>query len=134
MSTPIPSLLLSDGDVLVLHDGKNWYRLHPNNQDDYTNGTWSGPFSTPHTRQFFASGVLRDGRLFAIGGEESDSGNDSPNGDIFDPLTNTWSAIVKPASFNYIAGDIAASILADGRVILGSLDGQPERPLGSRNR
>jgi hypothetical protein len=118
---PDTMLLLSDGDVLVLHDGKNWYRLHPNNQDDYTNGTWSGPFSTPHTRQFFASGVLRDGRLFAIGGEESDSGNDSPNGDIFDPLTNTWSAIVKPASFNYIAGDIAASILADGRVILGSL-------------
>jgi hypothetical protein len=124
--TPDTMVLLSDGDVLVLDSakgfgGKDWYRLHPNDQDDYANGTWSGPFTMANTRQFFASGVLRDGRFFAIGGEVSDDVADTPKGEIFDPVANTWSAIVKPSTFDFISGDIAACILADGRVILGAL-------------
>lgn len=75
-----------------------------------------------YARQWFASGVLPDGRVFCIGGEHSNdpaSPTDTPTGEIFDPLTNSWSDIVKPAAFDYIAGDCNGSVLADGRVLLG---------------
>jgi hypothetical protein len=74
-------------------------------------------------RQWFASGVLADGRVFCIGGEHySDPVNpdDTPTGEIFDPLTNRWSRISKPPAFNYVAGDCNGSVLADGRVFLGA--------------
>jgi hypothetical protein len=29
-----------------------------------------------HTREYFASGILKDGRVFAIGGEDSDAGGE----------------------------------------------------------
>ena len=83
-----------------------------------------------YARQWFASGVLSDGRVFCIGGEYStDPANpsDSPTGEIFDPLTNSWSNITKPPTFDYIAGDCNGSVLADGRVLLGgpSKSGSP---------
>jgi hypothetical protein len=74
-----------------------------------------------NTRQFYASGVLADGRMFVLGGEYSDAGNSTPLGEIFDPQTNTWSAMNKPASFNWINGDVSACILTDGRVLFGAL-------------
>src|SRR5450631_2449004 len=75
-------LLLTDGTVLV-HDanrpsvgnaygGKNWYRLTPDNHGDYRGGTWSGALPMSGQRQFFASGVLGDGRVYVVGGEYSD--------------------------------------------------------------
>ena len=67
-----------------------------------------------NTRQFFASGVLRDGHVFVIGGEDSDAGDDTPLGEIFDPLTNTRSPLNKPASFDWIQGDAVSCILPDG--------------------
>lgn len=115
-------VLLTDGTVIV-HDagGKDWYRLAPDNQGNYATAAWSGPFSMANTRQFFASGVLKDGQFFVLGGEYSDAGNDTPLGEIFDPLTNSWSVLSKPAAFNWINGDVSACILADGRVLFGAL-------------
>ncbi len=122
--TPDTMLLMTDGTVLV-HDagGKDWYRLKPDSNGKYDTAgvTWSGPFSMAHTRQFYASGVLADGRVFALGGEYSDAGNDTPLGEIFDPQTNTWSPMSKPTSFSWIQGDVSACILADGRVLFGAL-------------
>src|SRR5271166_4263704 len=122
--TPDTMLLMTDGTVLV-HDagGRDWYRLKPdsNGKYDTAGATWSGPFSMANTRQFYASGVLADGRLFALGGEYSSAGSDTPLGEIFDPQTNTWSAMNKPASFNWIHGDVSACILTDGRVLFGAL-------------
>jgi hypothetical protein len=72
-------LLLTDGSVLV-HDasasllgGVNWYRLTPdsNGKYDTPGATWTGPFPMANARQFWASGVLKDGRVFIIGGEKS---------------------------------------------------------------
>jgi hypothetical protein len=115
-------VLLTDGTVLVhVAYDKDWYRLAPDGQGRYETGTWSGPFPMANTRQFFASGVLKDGRFFVLGGEYSDAGNDTPLGEIFDPLANTWSPLSKPASFNWINGDVSACILADGRVLCGAL-------------
>jgi hypothetical protein len=67
--SPDTMLLLTDGSVLVHNaGGKEWFRLAPDAQGSYQNGNWSGPFSMTNTRQFFASGVLRDGRVSRRGG------------------------------------------------------------------
>ncbi len=119
--SPDTMLLLTDASLIV-HDAysKNWYRLSPNDQGNYQNGTWMGPFPMINTRQFFASGILRDGRMFVIGGEYSDAGNATPLGELFDPRTNTWSAMSKPTSFNWINSDTTGCTLPDGRVLLGA--------------
>ena len=95
-------ILLTDGSVLVHNaSGAEWRRLTPDGQGNYTTGSWSPVFAMHNSRQFFASGVMRDGKVFAIGGEYSSAGGDTPLGEIFDPLSNTWSALVKPAAFDF---------------------------------
>ncbi len=122
-------ILLTDGSVLV-HNGfvsslsvaNQWLRLTPDQNGNYDTGSWSGELDMAFARQWFASGVLADGRVFVIGGEDcSDPSNpdDAPTGEIFDPQTNTWSTIAKPTAFNFVSGDCNGSVLADGRVMLG---------------
>jgi Abnormal spindle-like microcephaly-assoc'd, ASPM-SPD-2-Hydin len=122
---PDTMLLLSDASVLVHNaGGADWWRLRPDGAGKYESGSWTGPFDMANTRQFFASGVLKDGRVFALGGEYSNAGTgagDTPLGEIFDPLTGTWSAMTKPSAFDGIQGDVSACILADGRVLCGAL-------------
>jgi hypothetical protein len=122
-------LLMTDGSVLV-HDasssllgGVNWYRLTPDNKGKYdtAGAIWSGPFPMANARQFWASGVLKDGRVFVIGGEKSTPAN-TPLAEIFDPQTNTWSPLLKPSpQFDFIQGDACGCILSDGRVLLGAI-------------
>jgi hypothetical protein len=72
--SPDTMFLLTDGTVLVHNaNAKDWYRLTPDAQGNYETGTWSKAINMANTRQFFASGILRDGRVFAIGGEYSDA-------------------------------------------------------------
>ncbi len=122
--TPDTMILLTDGSLLVHHAyGKSWYRLTPDDQGRYESGSWSAAINMSNTRQFFASGVLMDGRVFAIGGEYSDAGNATPNGEILDPITNTWSTLSKPSAFNFINSDAVSCVLPDGRVLFGSPGG-----------
>jgi hypothetical protein len=125
--TPDTMLLMTDATVLV-HDsyGQDWYRLKPDSTGEYDSAgvVWSGPFSMLNSRQFFASGVLADGRVYVVGGEYfngSSTPNDSPLGEIFNPQTNKWSALNKPGSFSWVQGDAISCILQDGRVFFGSL-------------
>jgi hypothetical protein len=131
---PDTMILLTDGSVLI-HNAESpgpsypprneWYRFTPDAQGKYETGSWSAPIHMANAREFFSSGVLRDGRVYVIGGELSDdpaATSDSPLGEVFDPPTNQWSPMNKPAAFNWVAGDAAGCILADGRVLLGSLD------------
>jgi hypothetical protein len=68
-------ILLTDGSVLV-HNGyvnalvnaKQWLRLTPDQNGEYETGTWSSEINMKFARQWFASGVLNDGRVFVIGG------------------------------------------------------------------
>lgn len=132
-------LLLTDGTVLV-HDanrpslsntfgGANWYRLTPTIQGDYRTGTWSSAMPMGGQRKYFATGVLKDGRVFAVGGEYSDFLGDTdttPDKDtraeIFDPLTNSWSTLNKPTpGFDFILGDCVSIVLEDGRVMFGAV-------------
>jgi len=126
--TPDTMLLMTDATVLV-HDsgGQNWYRLTPdgNGRYDTAGANWSGPFPMQNSRQFFASGVLANGQVYVVGGEYfngSATPNDTPLGEIFDPQTNIWSPLDKPAAFDFVQGDANSCILQDGRVLFGSLN------------
>jgi hypothetical protein len=115
-------LLLSDGSVLI-HEarGASWYRIEPNDEGSYEDGEWVGPLNMANTREFFSSAVLMDGRVYVVGGEDSSAGGDTPLGEIFDPQTNSWSALTKPSTFGFIQGDASGAVLPDGRVLFGNL-------------
>jgi len=126
---PGTMILLTDGSVLVQSEtysqalqnytGKEWFRLTPKDDGIYETGVWTGPFSMANARQFFASGILKDGRLFVLGGEYCDAGGNTTLAEIFDPTTNSWSALANP--YSWTNGDCSACVLADGRVLFGSL-------------
>jgi hypothetical protein len=113
-------LLLHNGYREFLVQANQWLRLTPGENGAYETGSWSSEITMQFARQWFASGVLADGRVFCIGGEDSNDQGDTPTGEIFDPQTNRWSRISKPDAFNYVAGDCNGSVLADDRVFLGA--------------
>jgi hypothetical protein len=133
-------ILLTDGSILIHNadtgagtiaspTASEWMRMSPDSTGNYSNPSWSstGPMTT--ARQYFGSGMLQDGRVFVVGGEYSTdlvntggTGTDSPLGEIFDPVTNQWAPMVKPATYNYIQGDVPSCVLADGRVLFGAIN------------
>ena len=123
-------LLLTDGTVLVNNSGgsnnnsggSEWLRFTPDPVNGYVGGSWGSESDMANTRLFCSSGVLRDGRVFVVGGEFSDAGGDTPLAEIFDPVANSWSKLTKPTAFNFIQGDASACVLPDGRVIFGALN------------
>lgn len=122
-------LLLTDGSVLV-HNGfttsvsnaSQWLRLTPDASGSYQAGSWSGQLDMQYGRQWFASGVLADGRVFVIGGEDSTNPaalSDDWSGEIFDPQAGSWAALDKPTAFEFVRGDCNGAVLPDGRVLIG---------------
>jgi hypothetical protein len=124
-------LLLTDGSVLV-HDAngrRDWYRLTPDEAGRYRTGRWSGALRMATGRLYFATGVLADGRVYAVGGENATGFEDDTCalGEIFDPHTNKWGPMNKPSpDYDFIAGDCSSMVLADGRVLFAG------NPYGSR--
>ena len=63
-------LLLTDGTVICQEQGgANWKKLTPDAYGSYINGTWSDLAPMHWTRRYFASAVLKDGRVLVSGGE-----------------------------------------------------------------
>lgn len=87
----------TDGTLLVQsYDGQTWMKLTPDAKGSYINGTWTTLGLEPVARLYFASQILPDGKLFVAGGEYSGPGllpNWSNTGEIYNPLTNSWSII-----------------------------------------
>ena len=132
-------LLLTDGSVMCHDYGvpgaytPNWYKLVPDAFMDYAQGTWhkltSMPANAPLSQNgpvdaplYFASAVLRDGRVFVAGGEY----NASPNVDIlaasiYDPVADSWTSIATPPGWTNI-GDAPSCVLPDGRLLLGNIN------------
>ena len=106
--------LLSDGSVLAKQD-TNWFRLKPDSSGNYANGTWTTTAGMADTRTYFASQVLRDGRLFVAGGEYGTGGNKS---EIYDPVANTWTQIPIPPGLTIKISDASSMLLPDGRVLV----------------
>ena len=68
-------LLLTDGSVLAQEAGaQRWWRLFPDANGDYPTGAWIQAASSHSAPLYFASAVLRDGRVFIAGGEYSNNG------------------------------------------------------------
>jgi hypothetical protein len=118
-------LLLSDGTVMVKSlacacdtIGNVWDKLTPDSLGSYVNGKWSRLMPMHDTRFYFASQVLKDGRVFVAGGEY---GSGAYTAETYDPLTDNWTQA--PGSGNFFA-DANSEILEDGRVLVGSLNGQ----------
>lgn len=133
-------LLLTDGTVMC-HEylSPNWYRLTPDATGSYVNGKWStmaplpnnpsiptgqgGPLNAP---LYFASAVLKDGRVFVAGGEYNYEA-DQPGlaglvwlnaAAIYNPLLDSWTNIPFIPAVNDI-GDASCCVFPDGRLMVG---------------
>ena len=126
-------LLLPDGTVMaaVLPNngiGKAWFKLTPDIHGSYVNGTWTTLASMQCSRLWYASDVLRDGRVFVVGGEY---GTGTTNAEVYDPSSDTWTGIPIPAglitmnnttnsdgSNNAGFSDSISKILPNGNVLI----------------
>jgi len=115
-------LLLTDGTVLVQGVSTNkWYRLTPDANGDYGNGTWATMADSVHAPLYYASGVLRDGRVIVVGGEYDNGAMVWLLGaEIYDPVANTWTTLATPAGWFQI-GDAPGCVLPDGRFMVGQV-------------
>ncbi len=119
------TLLLTDGTVMAQDATypNMWWKLTPDINGSYLNGTWTQLASLPVSYSPYASAeaVLADGRVVVIGGEYSGPDEDftlTNEGAMYDPRTDTWSPLAAPSGFNYI-GDSPCAVLPDGRFLLG---------------
>jgi hypothetical protein len=123
-------MLLSDGTVMAQNGDLNtpanrnqWYRLSPSSTGSYANGSWSNLASMSLPRLYYGSNVLPDGRVFVVGGEYTTSNTAvwTNTGEIYNPLTNTWSSIANFPQSQF--GDDPTQLLPDGRVLAGYING-----------
>jgi hypothetical protein len=121
-------LLLTDGTVLCHDEGAefggtpHWWKLSPDAFGNYVAGTWSAVAPMPHAPLFFASAILRDGRVFRAGGEyDNGVSADLLAAEIYDPVANSWTVIPTPAGWAHV-GDASCCVFPDGRVLIGSID------------
>lgn len=115
-------LLLTNGTVMVQEQGGlRWKKLTPDASGSYVNGTWTDLAPMHHTRRYYASAVLKDGRVLVSGGEYSDAGSETSATEIYDPVNDVWTEISAPTGWTRI-GDSPCAVLPDGRVLLGNLD------------
>lgn len=116
------AVLLTDGTVMTHeYNTPNWWRLTPDNTGSYLNGTWTqlGSMQSSYAPLYFASVVLRDGRVLVEGGEYNFLSQVETNmGSIYDPAANTWTTVNPPSGWSTI-GDSPAVVLANSTVMLG---------------
>jgi hypothetical protein len=114
-------LLLTDGTVIA-HNAcaVDWWRLKPDSQGSYVNGTWSRIASLPdgYGPLYFSSAVLPDGRVIVEGGEYNFCQAVWSNlGAIYDPVADKWTPVKAPAGWRTI-GDAQGTVLANGTFML----------------
>ena len=122
-------MLLTDGTVIAQEPGSNattWLKLTPSSTGSYRNGTWTTLASSSTIRDYMASAVLQNGKVFIAGGEYGPNGAfDSVSGgsaELYDPLTNTWTSLPTQGSGFY---DAETKMLPDGRILVGAVTPSP---------
>jgi hypothetical protein len=117
-------MLLTDGSVMTTLDGdspgNDWGKLTPDSTGSYVNGTWTRLAQAINTRLFDASQVLQNGHVFVAGGEY---GSGAANGETYDPLTNTWTAVTGSGFGSII--DAESVLLANGTVLISPVSPSP---------
>jgi hypothetical protein len=115
-------LLLTDGTVLVQgYQGQDWYKLTPDINGSYVNGTWTQVASLASNYDPYAQAeaVLSDGRALIEGGEYNFGQFSFTNlGAVYDPAQNTWTPLTPPPGWQYI-GDSPSAVLPNGHFIIG---------------
>jgi len=132
--TGVP-ILLTDGSVMfqevenyaVGSMTNHWYKLTPDADGSYINGTWSQLANCDPTYGplFYASAVLPDGRVMVQGGEYNLGVNNwTTKGAIYNPVTNSWTNVAPPAGWSLV-GDAQCVVLPNGQFMLANiLDGR----------
>ena len=112
-------LLMTDGTVMCQEEGGvRWKKLTPDVHGSYVNGSWSDLAPMHWTRRYYASAVLKDGRVFVSGGEYSNAGGWTDKTEIYNPRTDVWTEIAAPPGWGSV-GDSPCAVLPDGRVFMG---------------
>jgi hypothetical protein len=65
----------------------------------------------PNSREYFASQILMDGRVYVAGGEY---GSGKSKAEVYDPVTNLWKVAGDPGG---VVSDANSEMLPDGRVL-----------------
>ncbi len=120
-------LLMTDGTVIChttsggnLGYGSIFDRLTPDSSGSYINGTWSQIAPMIRERYSFSSLILKDGRVYAAGGEYGTDGTQAgSHGEVYDFTTNTWTACNGP---NQVMSDGNCKLLDNGTVIQAIVD------------
>ena len=114
------AFILPDGRVMVQDTGaQDWWALTPDANGSYQNGTWSQLASLPagYAPLYYASAVLRDGRLAVLGGEYNfGQAVWTTLGAIYTPKTNKWRTLSHPAGWSSV-GDAQSVVLANGTMM-----------------
>ena len=100
--------------------GQNWYRLTPDANGSYANGTWTALASMHYPRLYYSSQVLTNGQVFVAGGEYSTAefaGPGTTNGEIYDPVANAWTLMPSTPGLNKFYDSISDT-LPNGNVIV----------------
>jgi hypothetical protein len=120
--------LLTDGSVLAINTtcgtAGTWYRLVPDSTGSYVNGKWSSGGTLPagYNPLYFASQVLPNGNLVAIGGEYNGSatgcnGVETTLGALYNPHSNKWVSLAAPPGWTSV-GDADSVLLPSGKMML----------------
>jgi hypothetical protein len=119
-------LLLSDGTVMATAGQdiatNQWFKLTPDTNGSYVNGTWTNLAPMNYNRLFFSSDVLTNGQVFVAGGEDGDG---QMTAEIYDPPADVW-AIVPIPQTGFIGGgqgnfsgfaDAGSVVVSNGKVL-----------------
>jgi hypothetical protein len=134
---PVAPVLMTDGGVLVhvasaVGSDPRIFKLTPDINGSYLNGTWSQLASMPYVPYGGAQAVLADGRVLFEGGEYSGyelAFTLTNQGAIYDPVADRWQSVAPPAFFKDLyppravfapnpIGDSGSVVLPDGRFML----------------
>jgi hypothetical protein len=116
------AMQLTDGTVLVQgYQGQDWYKLTPDINGSYINGTWTqvASLESNYDPYAMAEAVLADGRVLIEGGEYNFGSFSFTNlGEVYDPVANTWTPLTPPTGWDYI-GDSPCAVLPNGDFLIG---------------
>jgi hypothetical protein len=111
---------MPDGTVMAASQGGSsggtgWFKLTADSHGSYVNGTWTTLASMHYDRLYYASDVLKDGRVF-IAGAEYGSGTNSA--EVYDPKSNTWTEVGPVPVGQRLFYDNVSKMLPNGDILI----------------
>jgi hypothetical protein len=113
-------LLMPDGTVMAASQGgsssgQGWFKLTPDSHGSYINGTWTTLASMHDSRLYYASDVLRDGRVFVAGAEYGTGMNSA---EVYNPSNDTWTVTGPPPAGQTSFYDNISKMLPNGTILI----------------